>query len=184
MIFITHGGLLSSIETVYFSVPTIVVPIFFDQFLNAKRGADNGYSITVEWSYNLAQDLKRAILDIIHDTRYGVKTLNIVFLSVSTYSLMLFISLRYNTNVKQLSQIYHHRLAPLDKEVVYWVEHVVRSRGAMHLRSPALQLSWYQKMYLDFIALIVAILLTIVFTIRHVLVLTSRKKQLPKKKSS
>lgn len=73
--------------------------------------------------------------------------------------------------------MYHDRLAPLGKELVYWVEHVVRSGGAVHLQSPALQLSWYQKMYLDFITLIVVVLLAL----RHMLVLACRKKTTAKK---
>lgn len=72
---------------------------------------------------------------------------------------------------------------PLDKEVVYWVEHVVRTGGAVHLRSPALQLFWYQKMYLDFIALVVATIMALIFTVRRVSVLAYRKKKTnPKKK--
>lgn len=69
VLFITHGGLLSSIETVHFGVPTISVPIFFDQSVNSARAAANGYSITIHWSYNLAQDFKQAILEILQDKR-------------------------------------------------------------------------------------------------------------------
>lgn len=84
--------------------------------------------------------------------------------------------LRYASRVKDLSQLYHDRPMPLDKEVD-WVEHVVRTKGAVHLRSPALQLSWYQKLYLDFIALVLAILLAFILTSRRVLVLAYRRKK-------
>ncbi|KAI8437493.1 hypothetical protein MSG28_011810, partial [Choristoneura fumiferana] len=103
LFFITHGGHLSSIESVHFGVPTIGVPIFFDQFININKAVNNGYAI------------------------------------------------------KELSFIYHNRPLPPGKELVHWVEHVVRTGGAPHLRSPALMLPWYQKMYLDLCAIILCI---------------------------
>lgn len=66
---------------------------------------------------------------------------------------------RYRVKAKELSSIFHDRLAPPGVELVYWVEHVVRTRGAPHLRSPRLMIPWYQKMYLDFAALFVVIIL-------------------------
>lgn len=61
------------------------------------------------------------------------------------------------------------------------MEHVIRSRGALHLRSPGLQLCWYQKMYLDFVGLVLAVLLVVIFTIRYVLCLASKKTTAQKK---
>jgi glucuronosyltransferase len=45
---------------------------------------------------------------------------------------------------------------PLDR-AVWWAEYVLRHNGARHLRSAALDLTWYQYLLLDVIA---AILLT------------------------
>lgn len=55
--------------------------------------------------------------------------------------------------MKETSLMYHDRVPP-GKELVHWIEHVVRTNGASHYRSTALLLSWYQKMYLDFIIMI------------------------------
>lgn len=74
MIFVTHSGLLSSIEAMHFGVPVIGVPISFDQILNAKKSVAAGYSITVEISYNLAQDLKHAIMEMLIDQRLAFNT--------------------------------------------------------------------------------------------------------------
>ncbi|KAI8437495.1 hypothetical protein MSG28_011810, partial [Choristoneura fumiferana] len=111
LFFITHGGHLSSIESVHFGVPTIGVPIFFDQFININKAVNNGYAI------------------------------------------------------KELSFIYHNRPLPPGKELVHWVEHVVRTGGAPHLRSPALMLPWYQKMYLDLCAIILCISAIVLVTL-------------------
>lgn len=61
---------------------------------------------------------------------------------------------RYSQQAKQLSSLYHDRPLSPGAELVYWVEHVSRTGGALHLRSLALPLSLYQKLYLDWIALI------------------------------
>lgn len=48
---------------------------------------------------------------------------------------------------------------PPQKEVVFWAEYVVRTKGAPNLRSPALNLPFYKKMYLDLLALIITLVL-------------------------
>lgn len=49
-LFITHGGLLSSTEAIYFGVPIIGIPVFGDQFLNMARAVSNGYGIQVSYT--------------------------------------------------------------------------------------------------------------------------------------
>jgi UDP:flavonoid glycosyltransferase YjiC (YdhE family) len=50
--FITHGGLLSTIEAVYYGVPIIGIPVFGDQRNNMEAAVSNGYGVSV-----LLQDL-------------------------------------------------------------------------------------------------------------------------------
>lgn len=45
-------------------------------------------------------------------------------------------------------------MSPIDT-AMYWIEYVIRNRGAPHLRSVGLQVHWYQFLYLDAIALLV-----------------------------
>lgn len=40
------------------------------------------------------------------------------------------------------------------EELNFWVNHVIRTQGAQHLRSPALELPLYQRLFLDLIAVI------------------------------
>ncbi|KAJ8711856.1 hypothetical protein PYW08_008810 [Mythimna loreyi] len=129
--FITHGGLLSSIEAVHFGMPIIGVPVFFDQFTNIKKAVENGYALTVPLSHNLPKDLKAAIDVMLKDDTYRKKA-------------------------KELSSIYHDRLTKPGVKFTHWVEHVVRTRGARHLRSPAWRVPLYQRLYLDLIALVLA----------------------------
>lgn len=63
--------------------------------------------------------------------------------------------IRYRERMKEASFIYHHRLAPPGKVLVHWAEHVIATKGALHLRSPALLMPWYQKIYFDLALLLV-----------------------------
>lgn len=46
-LFITHNGLLSTIEAVYHGVPILGIPVFADQHINAKMATLNGYALNL-----------------------------------------------------------------------------------------------------------------------------------------
>jgi len=52
-------------------------------------------------------------------------------------------------------------MSTLDK-AVYWLEYVIRHKGAHHLRSAAVELTWYQYYSLDVIAFIILIILLLI----------------------
>ncbi|XP_072933658.1 uncharacterized protein [Epargyreus clarus] len=133
ILFITHGGLLSTTEAIHFGVPIIGIPVFFDQFSNVNRAVMHGFAKKVELGPNFANDLKATIKDILTDVRY-------------------------TTKAKELSLIYHDSPVTPGASLVHSVEHVVKTHGASHLRSPAFSVPWYQKYYLDLIALIIIVL--------------------------
>lgn len=61
MLFITHGGLLSTFEALHAGVPFIGIPAFADQFVNVNRAERRGFGLRVDMSYNVVEDLKSAI---------------------------------------------------------------------------------------------------------------------------
>lgn len=67
--FISHGGQLSSLETIHFGKPIIGVPVFFDQYTNIYKAVQNGYALKVPFSQNLPKDLKPAINLMLTDDR-------------------------------------------------------------------------------------------------------------------
>ncbi|XP_026735997.1 UDP-glucuronosyltransferase 2B10-like [Trichoplusia ni] len=154
--FITHGGLLSSIEAIHFGVPVIAIPVYFDQFTNVRKAVENGYAIRVPLSYDLPETLRPAIKSMLTDNTYKKR-------------------------ITELSTIYHDRLVPPGKEMVHWVEHVVRTRGALHLRSPALNVPLYQRLFLDLLAVILIILYIIKRIINNLTRKTSKKTDKKKK---
>ncbi|KPI98725.1 UDP-glucuronosyltransferase 2B15 [Papilio xuthus] len=141
VLFITHGGMLSVTEAVHFSVPFIGLPVFYDQNFNVAKSVQRGFAIKVSLSLNLAVELKDAVQEILNNNTY-------------------------REAMKQTSITYHNRMIPSGDELVYWVEYVVRSNGAPHYRSAAFLLPWYQKMYLDFIAMVIACVCLFIYMIK------------------
>ncbi|CAH2095522.1 unnamed protein product [Euphydryas editha] len=140
IVFITHGGLLSTTETIHFAKPIIGIPVFGDQFSNIDRAVAKGFAKRVDLSYTMADGIKNAIDDILEDPKYAAR-------------------------VKELSFIYHNRPIEPGKNLVHWVEFVVKTGGARHLRSPVIDLPLYKKMFLDLIFIILVLLYIIKISI-------------------
>jgi len=49
------------------------------------------------------------------------------------------------------------------ESVVYWTEYVIRHKGAPHLRSHALNLTWYQYFLLDIIAVVLLVIVSVCY---------------------
>nr|AIA91960.1 UDPGT [uncultured bacterium] len=53
------------------------------------------------------------------------------------------------------------------EKAVWWAEYVIRHKGTRHLRSPTVDIPWYQYFLLDVVVVILlTILLTVVLLIR------------------
>ncbi|XP_013173124.1 PREDICTED: UDP-glucuronosyltransferase-like [Papilio xuthus] len=141
ILLISHGGLLSMNEAIHFGVPLISIPVFYDHLYNADKSVSKGIGVKVDLTDNLADNLKVAIHEILNNPIYRER-------------------------MKETSFIYHHRLAPPGQVLVHWVEHVIATRRAVHLRSPALLVPWYQKMYLDLALLLCLGLVLILWILR------------------
>jgi UDP:flavonoid glycosyltransferase YjiC (YdhE family) len=48
-LFITHGGFLSTTETIYHGVPALVIPIIGDQMLNAGELVNQGIGLSIRF---------------------------------------------------------------------------------------------------------------------------------------
>jgi len=77
---------------------------------------------------------------------------------------MLFLNiLRFTQNAKRMSTIFHDRPMSALDTAVYWVEYVIRHKGAHHLRSAAVDSTWYQYLLLDVILFIITIVLLLIY---------------------
>ncbi|XP_050503699.1 UDP-glycosyltransferase UGT5-like [Diabrotica virgifera virgifera] len=140
-LFVTHGGLLSTLETIYYGVPVLTLPIFGDQKMNAAKARAAGYGLSLTFSTITEEALNNALKEILTNKKY-------------------------TENAKLRSRLMHDRIVKPMDTAVYWVEYVVRNKGAPHLRVGAVNMPFYKYFLLDVIALFVlafSIVLTIVY---------------------
>lgn len=68
----------------------------------------------------------------------------------------------------ELSMRFKDRPKTPKEEVIYWTEYVIKHKGAHHLKTTALKLSWYQYFLIDILITVVLaslIILCIVFAV-------------------
>ncbi|KAL1491836.1 hypothetical protein ABEB36_012371 [Hypothenemus hampei] len=137
-LFITHGGLLSTTETIYHGVPILAIPVFGDQNANADRAVAGGYGLKLEYlSPDFTEEnLEKKLNELLHNPQY-------------------------RNNVKSKQKVYHDRPEKPMKTAVYWIEYAIRHKGAPHLRVAGAKLPWYKYYMVDVLAVILLALLVV-----------------------
>uniref|UniRef100_A0AC11B5G2 UDP glucuronosyltransferase 1 family, polypeptide A3 n=1 Tax=Ovis aries TaxID=9940 RepID=A0AC11B5G2_SHEEP len=148
--FITHSGSHGVYEGICNGVPMVMMPLFGDQMDNAKRMETRGAGITLNVLEMSSGDLENALKAVINEKSY-------------------------KENIMRLSRLHKDRpIEPLDL-AVFWVEFVMRHKGASHLRPAAHDLTWYQYHSLDVIGFLLAVTLTVIFITFKACAFTFRK---------
>ncbi|XP_021045295.1 UDP-glucuronosyltransferase 2B31-like isoform X1 [Mus pahari] len=136
--FITHGGSNGIYEAIYHGIPVVGIPLFGDQFDNIVRLKTKGAAVRLDFLTMSSTDLHTALKTVTNDPSY-------------------------KENAMRLSRIHHDQpVKPLDR-AVFWIEFVMRHKGAKHLRVAAHDLSWVQYHSLDVIGFLLACVLTVLF---------------------
>ncbi|KAK7869408.1 hypothetical protein R5R35_000704 [Gryllus longicercus] len=138
-LFITHGGLLSSLEAIYHGVSLIGIPVFGDQQLNMERASLAGYAIQIPYKEFSGTTLRNALNEMFSNTRYS-------------------------ENAKHLSRLFRDQPETPLERAIWWIEYTSRHKGAPHLQSAAKDLSWYQYHLLDVYLVILGIVLLFVIS--------------------
>ncbi|TWW67484.1 UDP-glucuronosyltransferase 2B31 [Takifugu flavidus] len=137
-LFVAHGGTNGVQEAMYHGVPVVGLPVFFDQYDNLLRLKERGGAEilslrTVDKDDNFLAALKRVLNDP-----------------------------SYRMNMQRLSGL--HRDAPMKPmdSALFWIEFVMRHKGAAHLRTESYRLPWYAYHSVDVVLFLTgAVLLTI-----------------------
>ncbi|XP_076993273.1 UDP-glucuronosyltransferase 2A1 isoform X4 [Tamandua tetradactyla] len=138
--FITHGGTNGIYEAIYHGVPMVGVPMFADQPDNIAHMKAKGAAVDVNMNTMTSADLLRALRTVINEPSY-------------------------KENAMRLSSIHHDQpVKPLDR-AVFWIEFVMRHKGAKHLRPAAHDLTWLQYHSLDVMGFLLACVVTAIFLI-------------------
>ncbi|KAF5302520.1 hypothetical protein FQR65_LT00892 [Abscondita terminalis] len=135
-LFITQGGLQSIDEAIYDHVPMLGMPVFADQTHNVHKMKAMGYGSWIDYDKMSKDELKMAIADIIENPKY-------------------------KNRIKELAELALDQPMTGLEKAIWWTEYVIRHNGTKHLRSPMLDIPFYQYYLLDVIA--VFAIATVVF---------------------
>nr|KAF6389375.1 hypothetical protein mMyoMyo1_020168 [Myotis myotis] len=155
--FITHGGANGIYEAIYHGIPMVGLPMFADQPDNIAHMKTKGAAVRLDFNTISSTDLLNALKTVINDPSY-------------------------KENAMKLSRIHHDQpVKPLDR-AVFWIEFVMRHKGAKHLRPAALDLTWFQYHSLDVIGFLLACVASATFVITKCCLLCYQKFAKPGKK--
>lgn len=159
ILFISHGGAFGMSESLYYGVPLLMLPFFGDQFRNAHRIEVAGYGKMLNYRELTVETFAKAITDVTSDG---------TFLQRAKYA----------------SAVFNDNLVHPMAEAIFWIEHVAKFNGAAHLKSYAVNMSWFTYFMLD--AAIVLSLVTIgIMIVLYILLIKCRRsgfEQVTKKK--
>ncbi|KAL1256228.1 hypothetical protein QQF64_011773 [Cirrhinus molitorella] len=114
-VFIAHGGTNGVQEALYHGVPVVGIPLFFDQYDNLLRLQERGGARIVTLATLDKNTLHTAIQEVINNASY-------------------------KESMQRLSDLHRDMpIKPLDS-ALFWIEFVMRHKGAAHLRSESYKL--------------------------------------------
>ncbi|XP_048094154.1 UDP glucuronosyltransferase 5 family, polypeptide D1 isoform X2 [Alosa alosa] len=144
--FVAHGGTNGVQEAIYHGVPVLGIPLFFDQFDNLLRVRERGGGLILDLSELNQHTFHTSLQEITQNPSY-------------------------RENMQRLSRLHRDQpMSPLD-QAGFWIEFVMRNKGAAHLRTDSYKMPWYTYHSLDVIltllSLVGLLLLTTVAAIRY-----------------
>ncbi|XP_033164207.1 UDP-glucuronosyltransferase 2B4 [Drosophila mauritiana] len=146
-LFITHGGMQSTIESIHYGKPMLGLPFFYDQFTNVDHIKKQGLGLALNYHDMTSDELKDTILQLLTEKRFEV-TARIA-------------GARYRDQP----------MKPLET-AVWWTHYVLRHKGAPHMRVAGRKLNFFTHHSLDVlgtvllaIIVVLAIVLIIVFSV-------------------
>ena len=130
VLFIAHGGLFGTIEGTSRGVPILFMPFYGDQYKNALNAMSQGYAEKLFFSELTEKLFASKIIEMVGNKKY-------------------------QTRAKEIARIINDNpMKPLD-ETMFWIEYVIRHKGARHFKSVSIDLPWYKYLMIDIIIVIV-----------------------------
>ncbi|XP_060872471.1 UDP-glycosyltransferase UGT5-like [Metopolophium dirhodum] len=139
VLFITHGGIQSTEEAIYFGVPMLAISVFGDQLHNSLVMQNRGAAIRLKYSEFTENEFEIALHKMLNDKSFKKKA-------------------------AELSLIFRDQPLKSLNKAIYWIEYVIHHNGAHHLKTAAGELTWYEFLLIDglFLVVIMRIIITII----------------------
>lgn len=126
-LFISHCGLGAVGEAKFHGVPILAMPIYGDQFSNARAIVADGWARQLDFDNVTEASFAEAIEEMLTNGTY-------------------------TENVQRISRLYRDRPQSPLETAIYWIEYVLRHRGARHMQSATVHLNFIQRNSIDVIA--------------------------------
>lgn len=124
-LFVAHGGTNGVQEAIYHGVPVVGLPLFFDQYDNLQRLKERGGAklLTIQ-TVDKDDNFLEAIQEVLSEPSYTL-------------------------NMQRLSRLHRDQpVEPLDN-AAFWIEYVMRHKGASHLKAASYRLPWFSYYSVD-----------------------------------
>ncbi|MBN3308974.1 UD2A1 glucuronosyltransferase, partial [Amia calva] len=138
-VFVAHGGTNGMYEAIYHGTPVVGLPLFFDQYDNLMRLKVRGGAKILQMNILDKSLMLQALQEVINEPSYRI-------------------------NMQRLSSLHRDQpMKPLDR-ALYWIEFVMRHKGAAHLRTESYRMPWYIYHSVDVIVVLLVTLFVFLFT--------------------
>ncbi|XP_051806742.1 UDP-glucuronosyltransferase 2A1-like isoform X6 [Acanthochromis polyacanthus] len=135
-VFVAHGGTNGMQEAIYHGVPLVGLPLMFDQPDNFFRMKARGVAKVLDLATVNKDNFLEALKEVLYQPSYREK-------------------------MKVLSSLHRDQpMKPLDR-AMFWIEFVMRHKGAAHLRTESYKMSTIQYHSIDVAAFLLAVVLLI-----------------------
>lgn len=124
--FITHSGLLSTQESLWYGKPMVAIPFFCDQKRTAAKSVRMGVAIEYDFRKFNVESFKHAILKVLNDQSHSQKT-------------------------QEISKLFRDKPQKSLDLAIFWVEYVIRNPSASIYDPPSLKLGAFAANSYDLI---------------------------------
>ncbi|CAG9765460.1 unnamed protein product [Ceutorhynchus assimilis] len=139
-LFITQGGLQSIEEAIAAHKPIIGIPFHSDQTTNVDTCVKYGMGKMMDLEDLSEVTLKNNILEIVNNPSYA-------------------------ENARKLDELMKDQPQDGLEKAIWWIEYVIRHKGARHLRSIAVDLPLWQYLMLDVFAFVFTVIFGFIFSV-------------------
>lgn len=154
--FVSHGGTNGIYEAIYHGIPVLLLPLLFDQFDNAIRLETRGAARVLQVTTLTSEEFLKALKDVIKNPSY-------------------------KSNMQKLSELHRDQPIPPLDSATFWIEYVIRHKGAQHLHSEGSRLPWYSYHNLDVVgfltAIVLAVLWALLYSVKFLCCMSNRKQK-------
>ncbi|ROL45484.1 UDP-glucuronosyltransferase 2A2 [Anabarilius grahami] len=142
--FVAHGGTNGIQEAIYHGVPIIGFGLIFDQPDNLAKMRVKGVAKNVDFATVDKDSFLKTVKEVLYEPSY-------------------------RENMQRLSRLHKDvPVKPLDN-AIFWIEFVMRHKGAAHLRTESYKMPWYSYHSVDIILFLLSAAALIIMTIYAVI---------------